>query len=145
MRSIFLRLWAVQISTPAGSLLLRSSALQLRGERAVRLPLTSRCGDVLLFNGEIFGGLHVPSDGNDGEALLDALSAADGHAIPDVLSALRGPWALVFWHAASTTLWFGRDVVGEGVGASGAGKDWHTDHGLLWVNGFMELWCFFGP
>ena len=55
---------------------------------------------------------------NDGAALLSALAAEssadespEGRVIA-VLSALRGPWALVYWQAASGRLWFGRDAVG---------------------------------
>lgn len=37
-----------------------------------------------------------------------------GHAahVLATLNALRGPWALLYWHPATATLWFGRDVLG---------------------------------
>ena len=69
-------------------------------------------------SGEIFGGLAVEEGQNDGAALLSALAAEspadespDGRVVA-VLSALRGPWALVYWQAARGRLWFGRDAVG---------------------------------
>lgn len=57
-----------------------ASLLQLRGVIApARVPLVDHTsGDVLCFNGEIFGGLHVAVGHNDGEALKDALASAGG-------------------------------------------------------------------
>ena len=62
--------------------------------------------------GEVFGGLPVPDGANDGAALMAALGE-QGSSVAGVLSRLRGPWALVYWHAPSQTLWFGRDAVGK--------------------------------
>jgi asparagine synthetase B (glutamine-hydrolysing) len=33
-------------------------------------------------------------------------------SIPALLSQLRGPWSLLYWHEAQQRLWFGRDVMG---------------------------------
>ncbi len=71
----------------------------------------------LLYNGEVFGGPDVPPGRNDGAVLFNALlSAASADAAaaaaPAVLSRVEGPWAVLFWHAPSRTLWFGRDVLG---------------------------------
>jgi len=58
---------------------------------------------LLIFSaGEIFGGLDIAPGSNDSQALLQALSAGKA----------PGPWAAVYWHADSLTLWFGRDVLG---------------------------------
>ena len=46
-------------------------------------------------------------------ALLQAAGGGDDDAVPQVLGALRGPWAFAFWHAASRTLWYGRDSFGR--------------------------------
>ena len=59
--------------------------------------------------GEVFDGLDVVPGANDSRALLQALAAGN---ILEVFNSLRGPWAFVYWHAASLTLWFGRDVIG---------------------------------
>ncbi len=65
---------------------------------------------LLIFStGEIFGGLDIAPGSNDSQALLQALSAGKA---PDVFNCLRGPWAAVYWHADTRTLWFGRDVLG---------------------------------
>ena len=79
--------------------------------------------------GEVFSGLWVEEGQNDGAALLDALAkdppsancpalASPADSIPAILSALRGPWALVYWQAAAQSLWFGRDAVGMPLPAS---------------------------
>lgn len=88
-----------------------ASLLQLRGSEPLLEPVhRDAAGNILLWNGEIFGGLGVPPGANDGAALLAALQGAD---VPTVLSSLHGPWAAVYWHAVSSTLWFGRDVLGR--------------------------------
>ena len=90
------------------------SILQLRGSDPVSTPLYDPItGNVLLFNGEIFSGLDIPSGSNDSIALLTALSTSLRSTIPEVLSSLRGPWSCVFWQAETNTLWFGRDVLGR--------------------------------
>lgn len=61
--------------------------------------------------GEIFGGLHIPEGCNDGQVLMQALGQCSTD-VPLFLSELRGPWALMYWQAASGTLWFGRDAIG---------------------------------
>lgn len=108
-----LSLSILQVTVPGGTLYLKSSVLQLRGSSPVRPPLHSPSGDVLLFNGEVFGGLDIAPGGNDAEALLASLSEADTAEIPALLSRLRGPWALVYWESSASTLWFGRDVMGR--------------------------------
>lgn len=89
------------------------SLLQLRGTEPGRTPLTDAAGNVLLFNGQIFGGgVKVPPATNDAAALLRALGQP-GADVPAVLTSLQGPWALAYWQAATRTLWFGRDPIGE--------------------------------
>lgn len=79
------------------------------------MPLSSPMGSVLAFNGEIYSGLPEASpDLSDSEVLLRQLDGAESEGeIVSVLSALRGPWSLVLWHAATQRLWFGRDVLGR--------------------------------
>jgi asparagine synthetase B (glutamine-hydrolysing) len=96
------------------------SILQLRGHNPVSPPLVDpNSGNILLWNGEIFNEnlenkgniLNIPSGGNDAKGLLHALTTTTD--IPAVFSSIRGPWACVFWHAETDTLWFGRDVLGR--------------------------------
>lgn len=111
---------------------LRASLLQLRGDAPAEALRRHDDGSALCFNGashppcaapaprlsacccagEVFGGLAVPEGGSDSAALLAALTAA-GADVSAVLSTVRGPWALAFFHAPSETLWFGRDVLGR--------------------------------
>jgi hypothetical protein len=112
-------------AAPGARLLLAASLLQLRGGGGggAAPPLAAPSGSVLAFNGEIFGGLPVPRGANDGACLLAALEAAPADGVPALLSALRGPWALVFWRARDRRLWFGRDWLG-GCGARCGGCLW---------------------
>lgn len=64
--------------------------------------------------GEIYGGLHIGSDENDTEVLLQTLEkccSCNSHlnnrichcdergklSVVDVLSTLKGPWAIIYW------------------------------------------------
>jgi len=78
--------------------------------------------------GEIFGGIHVGGDWNDGLALLGALekccscewhgldslergcycSANGQKSVPEILSTIRGPWALIYWQVFQLTIFFCR-------------------------------------
>ncbi|KAL0926605.1 hypothetical protein M5K25_002844 [Dendrobium thyrsiflorum] len=104
--------------------------LQLRGLSPVSQPLEDASGNLLVYNGEIFGGIHVADDSNDLELLLHELerccssdclefnmngssNAKHGKSIPDVLSTIKGPWAFIYWQEKSKTMWFGRDALGR--------------------------------
>jgi asparagine synthetase B (glutamine-hydrolysing) len=98
------------------SLHLAGSLLQLRGSAPSAAPLAdARTGSLLLFNGEVFGGLPLAPGASDAAALLTALAAcaADAAAVVGVLSRLRGPWALIYWSPEARTLFFGRDALGR--------------------------------
>lgn len=77
--------------------------------------------DVLLWNGEVFGGsVRVAGNENDTSKIMSliqtSLAANDndtGRCIVDALDTVEGPWAIVFWHARTKTLWFGRDRLGR--------------------------------
>ncbi|CAK7326217.1 unnamed protein product [Dovyalis caffra] len=119
-----------QVGNSVGDLLFIGAALQLRGLNSIIQPFVDSSGNVLIYNGEIFGGIHVDSDMNDGEVLLQTLGkccscGSNGHAgacsvagqgcssVPDVLSTIKGPWAIIYWQESSRTLWFGRDAFGR--------------------------------
>ncbi|XP_021756673.1 asparagine synthetase domain-containing protein 1-like isoform X2 [Chenopodium quinoa] len=101
------------------------AVLQLRGTKPVVQPLVSATGNVLIYNGEIYDGLYVSCDSNDTNVLLQSLedccccqshenvSSCSGKPIPELLSSIKGPWAAIYWQAASRTLWFGRDALGR--------------------------------
>ena len=107
-----------ELHTTGFELHLTAAVLHMRGDACRPQPLRSDAGDVLLWNGEIFGGVAVGVGESDTERLLSALVQAagaggDDDAVPQLLASLRGPWALAFWHAASHTLWYGRDGFGR--------------------------------
>ena len=91
---------------------LAGAVLSLRGHELVRQPLIDAHGNALLWNGEIFGGaIAVPPGVSDTMRLLSALAAAP--SVPDLMRQIHGPWAFAYWHAASRTLWHGRDALGR--------------------------------
>ncbi|PON64653.1 Asparagine synthase family amidotransferase [Trema orientale] len=106
------------------------ATLQLRGMSPIVQPFLDSSGNILVYNGEIFGGIHIGSDENDAEVLLRALKeccSCNTHldkrschcdksgksSVVDVLSRIRGPWAVIYWQDSSRTLWFGRDAFGR--------------------------------
>ncbi|XP_038056294.1 asparagine synthetase domain-containing protein 1-like isoform X2 [Patiria miniata] len=77
-------------------------------------PLEDLDGNVLLWNGEIFGGIQVDSDNNDGDLLLTMLQPCQsGQEILSVLSQIKGPWSFIYWQESQHCLWFGRDCLGR--------------------------------
>ncbi|EYU28871.1 hypothetical protein MIMGU_mgv1a002623mg [Erythranthe guttata] len=114
-----------------GELRFIGATLQLRGVNPVIQPLTDSYHNVLVYNGEIFGGVHLSSDSNDTEILMQSLanccsctshegrcrsstcSEGSRESVPELLSRIRGPWALIYWQDSSKTLWFGRDAFGR--------------------------------
>ncbi|CAL1395125.1 unnamed protein product [Linum trigynum] len=113
-----------------GELHFIGATLQLRGRSRVTQPFLDSSGNVLVFNGEIFGGIEVAHDDNDSEVLLQTLvnccschsnghlnecsaSGEDQNSVLEVLSLIKGPWAIIYWQENSRTLWFGRDAFGR--------------------------------
>ncbi|XP_073144693.1 uncharacterized protein [Henckelia pumila] len=113
-----------------GELRFIGATLQLRGVNPVVQPLTDASGNVLVYNGEIFGGIYMSCDSNDTEVLMQSLgkccscishvdsrssccSGTSQDSIPKLLSRIKGPWSLIYWQDTSKTLWFGRDAFGR--------------------------------
>ena len=94
------------------ALRMAGSVLSMRGHEVVSQPIIDPGGNALLWNGEIFGGsVPVPPGASDSQCLSAALARAS--SIPEVMSSVHGPWAFAYWHAASRTLWYGRDPLGR--------------------------------
>ncbi|KAJ3674298.1 hypothetical protein LUZ60_004914 [Juncus effusus] len=113
-------------------LCLIGAELQLRGENAISQPLISPCGNILVFNGEIFGGINVLPHQNDAESLLKELektclcnydenhtnktfnySKNEVKSVPEIFSSIRGPWSFIYWEKRTKTVYFGRDAFGR--------------------------------
>ncbi|KIL70625.1 hypothetical protein M378DRAFT_183249 [Amanita muscaria Koide BX008] len=82
-----------------------ASELRLRGESFITQPHL-KVGNILCWNGEIFDGIPISLDENDGVVLMDALSELDDpDVIPKWLGNIEGP--------ASQRLYFARDPLGR--------------------------------
>ncbi|CAN7026404.1 unnamed protein product [Brassica rapa subsp. trilocularis] len=99
-------------TTSSGELHFIGSTLQLRGTTPILQPLVDSSGNILAYNGEVFGGIELSSYDNDTEVLLKSLEKANT-LVPDVLSMIKGPWAIIYWQESSRTLWFGKDAFGR--------------------------------
>lgn len=74
----------------------------------------SKNGAALCWNGEVFDGLEVLGDENDGAKLFQELCAVKSdEGLVEVLGSLEGPYAFVFYHADLQSLYFGRDPLGR--------------------------------
>ncbi|KAG1174484.1 hypothetical protein G6F70_008376 [Rhizopus microsporus] len=90
-----------------------STVLHLRGSNVVPQPI-EESGNILCWNGEIFGGIYVEHGQNDTQVLMSHLAKADSQEdILSIFSRIEGPYAFVFWQAATKKLWFGRDCLGR--------------------------------
>ncbi|KAI0561866.1 Asparagine synthase [Gracilaria domingensis] len=69
----------------------------------------------LLYNGELYGGIHVGENDSDTETLLAHLNdkTSNQPLVPESLDMLKGPWAIIYWHAMSKRLYFARDCIGR--------------------------------
>ena len=68
--------------------------------------------------GEVFGGIDVDSECNDGEVLMRILGECGGSrlgngrkSVPEVLSLIKGPWALIYWQVKFQERYYGRPSV----------------------------------
>lgn len=93
--------------------LLSAHVLHLRGILTPQ-PIRDELGNVLLWNGEVFGGLPVSPDENDTAVISERLASCGGPSeILDVFSSIQGPWAFIYYQKAGDFLWFGRDFFGR--------------------------------
>jgi len=91
-------------------LILISSVLFIRG-KGTKQPVEDLQGNILMWNGEIFGGLNVPTSESDTNVLMKELSEAKD--IVGVMQTIQGPWAFTFFQKSTSTLWFGRNFIGQ--------------------------------
>lgn len=102
----------------AAELIFIGATLHLRGAEPVLQPLVSAFGSVLVYNGEIYGGINIADDENDTQSLFSSLESccscnchahdkdttcpccgSVGKSVPQMLSTVKGPWALIYWQA----------------------------------------------
>ncbi|XP_062020599.1 uncharacterized protein LOC133736985 isoform X3 [Rosa rugosa] len=68
----------------------------IRGVNPVVQPLIDLNMNVLVYNGEIFGGIEIASEENDGEVLMGLLGGCES-CVSNVVSRIKGPWAIIYW------------------------------------------------
>jgi asparagine synthetase B (glutamine-hydrolysing) len=108
---------------------LSSSVLHLRGaspEQPTQQPVNDGNGNLLLWNGEVFGGVSVAHNENDTLVVCRLIGeqVATGRSVPDVVHEILGPYAFVYWQADTKCLWYGRDRIGR---RSLVTTSWHSD------------------
>lgn len=101
------------LSNPNCSILFSAHVLHMRGCLTPQ-PLQDENGNMLLWNGEVFGGLTVGPDENDTQVLFHHLTMAQNASdVVSVLSQLKGPWAFIYYQKLKRCIWFGRDFFGR--------------------------------
>ncbi|CAL1696562.1 unnamed protein product [Somion occarium] len=91
-----------------------ASELHLRGSAFVSQPHRDDAANVLCWNGEIFEGLNVLPEENDGARLFSLLQTAQtSEDARDILGSIEGPYAVVYYHHALQRLFLARDPLGR--------------------------------
>ncbi|KAI8104975.1 hypothetical protein M9435_000149 [Picochlorum sp. BPE23] len=96
-------------------LLFANSLLQLQGyeDRSPYLR-DADTGSILLWNGEVYSGLHHTVEENDGVVLFQTLiSCRNSEDIVSTFSRIRGPWSVIYYDGVTNVVWFGRDFMGR--------------------------------
>eukprot|EP01031_Cornospumella_fuschlensis_P053009 gene53009-64754_t len=83
-------------------------------------PVVDASGNVLMWNGEVFGGYEEwATDLSDTTMLSNTILAATSscgdvaEALVSVFEKVKGPYAFIFYHAQSQTVFYGRDPIGR--------------------------------
>ncbi|XP_062020601.1 uncharacterized protein LOC133736985 isoform X5 [Rosa rugosa] len=58
--------------------------------------LASLASSLAVVNCEIFGGIEIASEENDGEVLMGLLGGCES-CVSNVVSRIKGPWAIIYW------------------------------------------------
>ncbi|KAM6935007.1 asparagine synthetase domain-containing protein 1 isoform 1-T2 [Xenentodon cancila] len=94
-------------------MLFSAHVLHMRGLLTPQ-PVQDDDGNILMWNGEIFGGLPVMLEENDTAVISQKLSSCRSPSeILSVLSSIQGPWGFIYYQKAGDYLWFGRDFFGR--------------------------------
>eukprot|EP01039_Chlorochromonas_danica_P008026 gene8027-8854_t len=106
-----------------------ASVLHIQGDVVTKQPVVDSHGNILLWNGEVFGGYEDWSVHESDTTLLmqtleyhisnlvysnnESLSGEVVRILMDVLGKVEGPYAFIYYHTLSQTLFFGRDPFGR--------------------------------
>lgn len=103
----------VRSTKPCYQCVFSAHVLHLRGLLTPQ-PVEDGRGNVLVWNGEIFGGVPVKPEENDTAVVSQRLSSCSSSTeILSFLSTVRGPWGFIYYQKAGDCLWFGRDFLGR--------------------------------
>lgn len=104
----------------AQSVVFVSCVLHIQGDSMLFQPIVDSDGNVLLWNGEVFDGIDHPLGSSDTLVMSERLqnftaNSKDGihQGIIESLSEIKGPYAFIFYHLLSETIYFGRDPIGR--------------------------------
>ena len=111
----------MEVSLETGhSLVMASSVLWLQGDSMTSQPVTDEAGNILMWNGDIFDieleDREEERDNSESDtSLLSRLLSRcmTSRDILEVMSRIHGPWAMVYYHKHSNTVWIGRDFFGR--------------------------------
>ena len=93
--------------------------LWLQGNKPSKQPVVDEFGNILLWNGDIFEGLHNAGGQSDTAVLLETLQEASTvEDINSVMEKIKGPWACIYYKSSLNLIIVGRDKLGR--------------HSLLW-------------
>ena len=85
--------------------------LWLRGKCPQKQPLIDKKGGLLLWNGDIFGGVDVNEECDT--SLVSENLSNPSTDIPEFISRIQGPYAFIYYQSVINKLWFGRDYFGR--------------------------------
>lgn len=104
-----------------------ASVLHIQGEIMTKQPVVDSDGNVLLWNGQVFGGVEIPRNQSDtlfvSSHLQSYLLNEDkqpitdqqvvAHKITSFLAQVHGPFAMIYFHVASSSVHYARDAFGR--------------------------------
>ncbi|KAJ3545305.1 hypothetical protein NM688_g5640 [Phlebia brevispora] len=90
------------------------SELRLRGHDRISQPHRDAEGNLLCWNGEVFEGMDITLDENDGAKLFSRLRTSQTtEDIIDLFGSIEGPYAFVYYHHDLRRIFFARDPLGR--------------------------------
>ncbi|KAJ7492876.1 asparagine synthase-domain-containing protein [Mycena latifolia] len=90
-----------------------ASELRLRGSAPIVQP-HEEDGNVFCWNGEVFDGMEIAKEENDGVKLFRALSALETpEQVCDLFGSIEGPYAFVYYQVTTQRVFFARDPLGR--------------------------------
>ena len=93
------------------------TVLWLQGHEPQAQPVIDAVGNILMWNGDVYNREDL-GDENNNESDTALLAERLGEAVTKkevlgVFGKVKGPWAFVYLHKSTNSLWFGRDCFGR--------------------------------